>query len=83
MLALSFGVKNDYPPPWTVLDNHFLLRNFIIATISVSNAMMSIPKSIIKDKASVTVIIRLPPFLCNIVKESSPPSIVREKGKHT
>lgn len=62
-------VKNDYPLLWTLRDNHFLLYIFINATINVSNAMMSIPKLIIKDKASETVIIRLTSFLCNIVKE--------------
>ena len=39
-------------------DNHFLLCVFINTTINASNAMMSIPKLIIKDRASVTVIIK-------------------------
>jgi len=51
-------------------DNHFLLCNFIITTINVSNAMINIPKLIIKDRASETVIIRLTSFLCSIVKEA-------------
>jgi len=36
-------------------DNHFLSCIFIKATINVSNAMLSIPKLVIKDKAFETV----------------------------